>query len=107
MSWLVYCCATIQEIQRLSCVAPASLAHTATKDVEVKGYKIETGTRIAANLTKFMKDPEVFPNPESLMPERFIESGSCGNANSKQTLKVVEGAQINNALPVPLKYNFQ
>ena len=26
-----------------------------------------------ANLTKFMMDPNIFPEPECLIPERFIE----------------------------------
>ena len=73
ISNLVYCVATIQEVQRLSCVAPATLLHTTMKDVSVNGYKIPKGTRMIANLTKFMNDPDVFPNPEELRPERFIE----------------------------------
>ena len=70
---MVYCVATIQEVQRLSCVAPATLLHTTMKDVSVNGYNIPKGTRMIANLTKFMNDPDVFPNPEELRPERFIE----------------------------------
>ena len=70
---LIYCVATIQEVQRLSCVSPATLLHTTTEDVEVKGYKIKKGTRMIANLTKFMMDPNIFPEPECLIPERFIE----------------------------------
>ena len=70
---MIYCVATIQEVQRLSCVAPATLLHTTTKDVEVKGYKIKKGTRMIANLTKFMMDPIIFPEPECLIPERFIQ----------------------------------
>ena len=65
--------ATIQEIQRASCVAPATLLHTTTKDVEVNGYRIPKNTLMIANLTKFMKDPIVFPDPEKLVPERFLQ----------------------------------
>lgn len=73
VSQLVYCVATIQEIQRVSCVAPATLLHTTMRDVEVNGYKIPKSTVMIANLTKFMKDPDVFPEPEKLIPERFLQ----------------------------------
>ena len=74
ISTLIYCAATIQEVQRVSCVAPASLFHSTTKDVEVKGYKIPEETLMVANISKFMMDPDVFQKPDKLMPERFIES---------------------------------
>ena len=69
-------------MQRLSCVAPATLLHTTMKDVSVNGYNIPKGTRMIANLTKFMKDPDVFPNPEELRPERFIEDATEENGLS-------------------------
>ena len=72
-SKLIYCVATIQEIQRVSCVAPSTLIHCPTNDVEVKDYKIPKDTMIVANLAKFMMDPEVFPEPEKFLPDRFIE----------------------------------
>ena len=74
ISRLIYCAATIQEVQRVSCVAPASLIHSTSKDVEVKGYKIPEETMIVANISKFMMDPDVFPKPDKLIPERFIDS---------------------------------
>ena len=74
MSSLMYCVATIQEVQRVSCVAPASLRHSTTKDVEVKGYKIPKETMMIVNISKFMMDPDVFPNPGDLIPERFIQN---------------------------------
>ena len=74
ISSLIYCAATIQEVQRVSCVAPASLFHSTTKDVEVKGYQIPEETMMVANISKFMMDPDVFPKPDELIPERFIES---------------------------------
>ena len=83
VSRLVYCVATIQEVQRVSCVAPATLIHATTKDVEVKDYKIPKDTMMVANITKFMMDPDVFPEPDKLIPERFIEKDE-----KKHTLKV-------------------
>ena len=73
-SQLIYCMATIQEIQRLSCVAPASLIHSTTRDVEVEGYKLRKGQPFVANLTKFMHDPNVFEDPMHFKPDRFIEN---------------------------------
>ena len=66
--------ATIQEIQRLSCVAPASLIHSTTRDVVVEGYKLRKGQPFVANLTKFMHDPNVFEDPMHFNPDRFIET---------------------------------
>ena len=94
MSQLVYCKATIQEIQRISCVAPLTLFHTTTRDVEVNGYSIEKGTRFTANLRKFMTDPKVFPNPEKFTPERFIDYSCKDDTNSKWKLKVGIGNSI-------------
>ena len=52
------------------------------KDVSVNGYNIPTGTRMIANLTKFMTDPGVFSSPEELRPERFIEESTEENGIS-------------------------
>ena len=75
--------ATIQEIQRLSCVAPASLIHSTTSDVEVEGYKLRKGQPLLANLTKFMHDANVFEDPKLFKPDRFIEN------NGDRVLKVI------------------
>ena len=84
---MVYCVATIQEIQRLSCVAPLPILHSTTKDVVVEGYKLKKGQGLMANLTKFLNDPEVFPQPKLFNPERFIEN-SGDNVENKRKLKV-------------------
>ena len=72
-SRLIYCVATIQEIQRISRVAPGSLFHTVSKDLVVEGYNIKKGQVFLANLTKFMTDPNVFPEPTMFKPERFLQ----------------------------------
>ena len=73
ISKLVYCAATIQEIQRISCVAPATVLHSTMKHVEINDYVLPKDTVILGNLTKFMMDPAMFPEPNILKPERFIK----------------------------------
>jgi len=75
-SKLIYCVATIQEIQRIACVAPASLFHSVTKDLLLEGYHIKKGQNFIVNLTKIMKDPYVFPNPDEFNPDRFIQNST-------------------------------
>jgi len=72
ISRLIYCVATIQEIQRISCVAPATLIHATTRDVKVKDFVIPKNTLMVANLSKFMMDSDAFPEPDKFKPERFI-----------------------------------
>ena len=71
---LPYVSATIMEIQRLSVTAPVSLPHKFMADVEIAGYVIPKGSSVVANIRNFMHDPNVFDDPQSFKPERFLES---------------------------------
>jgi len=73
-SRLVYCAATVQEVQRFSSAIPVAIPHTATKDLVLEGYSIKKDNRIIINLQKIMKDHRVFKNPDEFNPERFIEN---------------------------------
>ena len=87
--------ATIQEIQRLSCVAPASLIHSTTRDVEVEGYKLRKGQPFVANLTKFMHDSNVFEDPKHFKPQRFIENDGHAVSSAEQcSWHAAHGAHI-------------
>ena len=64
---LPYCQAVIQEVQRLSCVAPQTIPHRwpepssllrVMKDVTAEGFSIPSGSFALANLTGFMQDPD-------------------------------------------------
>ena len=71
---MVYCAATVQEVQRFSSAIPVAIPHTATKDLVLEGYSIKKDNRIIINLQKIMKDHRVFKNPDEFNPERFIEN---------------------------------
>ena len=83
MADLVYCTATILEIQRISAVGPGSLPHVLTKPVNVNGYDFPEGSIFMANLTKYMNDPDIFKNPSTFLPERFIDTDSSGKPKLK------------------------
>ncbi|ESO91942.1 hypothetical protein LOTGIDRAFT_121674 [Lottia gigantea] len=70
---LVYCAATLMEVQRFSTVAIASLPHTATEDTEIKGFLIPRGSIVFADIRAIHYDENLWENPREFNPERFID----------------------------------
>jgi len=75
---LPYCQAVIFEVQRLSCVAPQTIPHRVTKEVNVEDKTIPRDSFAMANLWGFMKDPDVWPEAEMFRPERFLQETETG-----------------------------
>ncbi|TFK75624.1 cytochrome P450 [Pluteus cervinus] len=48
--------------------------HAVTADDVYQGMFIPKGSTIFANLAGIMHDPEIFPSPDSFLPERFLET---------------------------------
>ncbi|PIK49672.1 putative cytochrome P450 2H2-like isoform X2 [Apostichopus japonicus] len=71
---LPYLQATVAECARLANVTPLGVPRVATKDVSFQGYRFPTGTTFMSNLHSIMMDPEIFPEPEKLKPERFLDA---------------------------------
>jgi len=70
---LVYTEAVILETLRLSSIAPVSVPHAATEDVNFHGYDIPKGTIIFANLYANHHDPEIWgEDVKEFRPERFL-----------------------------------
>ncbi|KAJ2903227.1 hypothetical protein MKZ38_010263 [Zalerion maritima] len=69
---LPYIDAIVKEVLRWHPVAPMGLPHTSTEDDVCEGYFIPQGAMILANVWHFTHDPEVYDEPISFKPERFL-----------------------------------
>ncbi|KAK4344867.1 hypothetical protein RND71_035043 [Anisodus tanguticus] len=80
---LVYLQAIIKETLRLYPPVPLLLPHEAVQDCKVVGYDIPKGTRLYINAWKIHRDPDIWPEPEKFMPERFLTSKANIDARSQ------------------------
>ncbi|KAL7280097.1 hypothetical protein ACG7TL_006512 [Trametes sanguinea] len=74
-SSLVYIEAIVKESLRWHNVAPLAIPHITTADDELRGHFIPAGTTVAANVWACMHDPDIYPEPNKFIPERFIKDG--------------------------------
>ncbi|KAL3533107.1 hypothetical protein ACH5RR_006628 [Cinchona calisaya] len=68
---LEYLDVVIKESMRLHPVAPLLLPHESIKDCTVDGFQIQKKSRIIINIYAIGRDPNIWPDPESFIPERF------------------------------------
>ncbi|KAL6724263.1 hypothetical protein Aduo_019167 [Ancylostoma duodenale] len=69
-----YVMATIAEVQRISNVLPWAIPHRTMNDVFIDGYFIPKGTEIMPQYGCILHDPNLFPNPDQFLPERFLDT---------------------------------
>ncbi|KAI7871296.1 cytochrome P450 [Spinellus fusiger] len=76
-----------REIIRLYPVTPYGLPHMAEEDFVVNNYLIKKGTNLLSNMFSMHRNPNVYPDPEKFIPERFINNTSTlhASANGKPT----------------------
>ncbi|XP_050266149.1 geraniol 8-hydroxylase-like [Quercus robur] len=71
---LPYLQAIIKETFRLHPAVPLLLPRKAEADVEVKGFTVPKGAQVLVNAWAIGRDPSIWDNPNSFMPERFLGS---------------------------------
>ncbi|KAJ5725602.1 uncharacterized protein N7483_006959 [Penicillium malachiteum] len=73
---LPYMNALVKEVLRWHPVLPVNIAHALVQDDECEGYFIPKGSFVLANIWTFTHDPDVYDEPMTFKPDRFLESSN-------------------------------
>jgi cytochrome P450 len=68
-----YLTATIQETLRLRPVI-SIVARRLTEPVEIGGYELPAGVSVTPSIYLVHRNPEVYPEPDRFLPERFLDN---------------------------------
>ena len=68
-----YLTATIQETLRLRPVIVV-VVRKLTEPVELGGYELPAGTRVVPCIHLIHRDPQIYPEPDRFLPERFLDN---------------------------------
>uniref|UniRef100_A0A182S588 Cytochrome P450 n=1 Tax=Anopheles funestus TaxID=62324 RepID=A0A182S588_ANOFN len=69
---LPYCEAVLREALRIDTLVPSGIPHVATIDTELAGFQIPKGTLIINGLDYINHQEDIFPEPYTFRPERFL-----------------------------------
>lgn len=79
MTEVAYLPAVVKEVLRLHPPGPLlSWARMATRDTTVDGYHVPMGTMAMVNMWAITRDPNVWSDPLSFKPERFLKLKEAG-----------------------------
>jgi cytochrome P450 len=68
-----YLTATVQETLRLRPVI-VIVIRKLTEPVELGGYELPAGARVVPSIHLIHRDPQIYPEPERFLPERFLDN---------------------------------
>ncbi|KAJ8022818.1 Cytochrome P450 2J5 [Holothuria leucospilota] len=69
---LHYVNAFIAETQRMGDVAPLGVVHEVARDTRLGDFMLPKGTMVQSNLTAVFRDPQLWKDPDTFNPGRFI-----------------------------------
>ncbi|CAI0409756.1 unnamed protein product [Linum tenue] len=100
---LPYLQAVVKETFRLHPAVPLLLPRKAGVDVEICGFIVPKGAKILVNVWAIGRDPMIWDNPNSFMPERFLGSKVDAKGNNFELLPFGAGRRICPGMPLALR----
>ncbi|XP_048738010.2 cytochrome P450 2H1-like [Ostrea edulis] len=86
---LPYSDAVLHEALRRGCIAPLAVPHGLKTDLKYKEFNIPKDVMLIPNLYSILFDPDIFEDPETFRPERFLDDhGNLINTDKVVTFSV-------------------
>ncbi|PNH40454.1 hypothetical protein VD0004_g6538 [Verticillium dahliae] len=90
---LPYLSAAIKEAIRLSYGVTTRLPRICHEDIRYKDWVIPAGTPVSMTPHDVLTDPDVFPEPHTYRPERWLEAGTAGRKLDRYFVPFGKGAR--------------
>ncbi|CAI0409431.1 unnamed protein product [Linum tenue] len=100
---LPYLRAILKETFRLHPALPLLLPRKAGADVEINGFTVPKGARVLLNLWAIGRDPAIWDDPTSFVPERFLGSDVDAKGNYFELVTFGAGRRICPGMPLALR----
>ncbi|KAL2460761.1 Cytochrome [Abeliophyllum distichum] len=100
ISRLPYLQAVVKETFRLHPAAPFLVPHKSTADIEINGYVVPKNAQILVNVWASGRDSNTWPNPDSFMPERFLDRKTDFRGRDFELIPFGAGRRICPGLPL-------
>ncbi|KAJ8650121.1 hypothetical protein MRB53_003144 [Persea americana] len=100
VSGLPYLQAVVKETFRLHPPGPLLIPHKAESDVEIGGFTIPKDSKVIVNVWAIGRDPDLWVDPTSFMPERFLGSNMDYKGQDFELIPFGSGRRICPGLPL-------
>jgi cytochrome P450 len=91
---LPYVEAVLRETMRMHPIVPLAVPHATVSDDVFQGYFIPKGSTVVPNIWAMLRDPEIYPEPNSFKPERFFKDGKLHGEPSTSNIGYGFGRRI-------------
>ncbi|KAI1788178.1 cytochrome P450 98A3 [Ganoderma leucocontextum] len=88
---LPYVTALVKELLRWHPAAPMGVPHRILAEDEYNGHLIPGGATIFVNIWAILRNPELYPQPDDFIPERFLDSAGKLDVHERDPADVVFG----------------